>query len=638
MKNIFNLKKFNARSIALNLTISLFLLVIVVEGTIFSILYSQQEQHMTKDIQDTAEAYADYLKEILVVPMWDYDDEQIEKIGTGIAKNNLVHKLLISNSSGEILFKYQGAFDTESLIEKSIIISRKGKIIGTAEIYFTLDPYKKHYIWIRNLILSVLISSVVFILIATTILLRYFLRNPIKVLQRGLDRVSQGDYNYEFENVHYKELSGIAKRIKEMADIIQKREDTLREINKRLKKEIATRKREASERLHLEKKLQHANKMKAIGTLAGGVAHDLNNILTSIVAYPDLVLMQLPKDSDLIKPVKDIKESGLKAGAIVQDLLTLARRGVAIAEIVNLNSIVTEYLKSPEHHEIQSQHPKVNIKAELDSRLSNIKGSSVHLSKTIMNLVSNAAEAMPDGGNIVISTMNRVIDEPLKGYGDIQEGKYVVLTVSDSGVGMSAEEKERIFEPFFTKKKMGKSGSGLGMAVVWGTVQDHSGFIDIESTLGEGTTFTIYIPATEEKKTIANSKFVFKKYHGNGESILIVDDLESQRDMAGEILKKLGYSVYSVSSGIEAIEFVKKNEVDLIILDMLMDPGIDGLETYQRILTLHPRQKAIIVSGYSETNRVKETLRLGAGAYIKKPYTIEKLGIAVAKELSRNLE
>jgi CheY-like chemotaxis protein len=252
-----------------------------------------------------------------------------------------------------------------------------------------------------------------------------------------------------------------------------------------------------------------------------------------------------------------------------------------------------------------------------------------------MNLVSNAVEAMPDGGDILISTTNRQVTEPVPGNNHMQKGEYVVLAVSDSGVGIADDEKDRIFEPFYTKKKMGKSGTGLGMAVVWGTVQDHSGYIDIESTVGIGTTFTIFIPATREKVATENSKFFIEKYRGNGENILVVDDLESQRDIATDILTKLGYLVFSVSSGLQAIEFVKKQEVDLIIIDMLMEPGIDGLETYQRILSLYPTQKAIIASGYSETYRVRESLRLGAGAYIRKPYSLETIGVVVSNELKR---
>ncbi len=222
-------------------------------------------------------------------------------------------------------------------------------------------------------------------------------------------------------------------------------------------------------RVKLEEKLQQAQKMKAIGTLAGGVAHDLNNILSGIVSYPDLILMDLPENSPLIEPILTIQQSGKKAAAIVQDLLTLARRGVSVSEVVNLNDIIDEYLMSPQLEKLKSYHPEVEIKSNLDSALLNIMGSPVHLSKTVMNLVSNAAEAMPDGGNVEIKAENKYIDTPISGYEDVAEGDYAVLTVSDHGIGIAPDEINRIFEPFYTKKVMGRSGTGLGASILKGS-------------------------------------------------------------------------------------------------------------------------------------------------------------------------
>jgi PAS domain S-box-containing protein len=389
-----------------------------------------------------------------------------------------------------------------------------------------------------------------------------------------------------------------------------------------------------TERKRLESKIQQAQKMKAVGTLAGGVAHDLNNILSGIVSYPELILMDLPKDSPLEAPIKKIQESGEKAAATVQDLLTLARRGVPTAEIVNLNDIVSEYLISPEFQKLNTFHPLVKIEKDLDTTILNIMGSPIHLSKTVMNLVSNAAEAMVEGGKISISTENKYIDRPISNYDDVEEGDYVLLTVSDTGAGIAAEEIGRIFEPFYTKKVMGRSGTGLGMAVVWGTVKDHKGYIHVESELNKGTTFKLYFPITrKEKNEDQKSKDLFD-YMGNGESILVVDDVEEQREIASKILSQLGYSVKTASRGEEAVKFLSKETADLIILDMIMPPGIDGLETYERIIAIRPNQKAIIASGFSETHRVKKAQRLGVGTYVRKPYTIEKIGLAVRSELA----
>ncbi len=400
-------------------------------------------------------------------------------------------------------------------------------------------------------------------------------------------------------------------------------------------RDITDRKRAERERRQLEAKLQQARRMEAIGTLAGGVAHDLNNILSALVSYPELLLMDMPQDSPLRKPILTIQKSGEKAAAIVQDLLTLARRGSPVTEHVNVNQIIAEYLKSPEHEKLKVYHPHVTIETRFEKELLDIIGSQIHLAKTVMNLVSNAAEAMPEGGNIIISTENLYIDIPIE-HKELDAGEYIVLTVSDTGVGIVSEDMERIFEPFYTKKVMGRTGTGLGMAVVWGTVKDHNGYIDVQSHIGKGTTFTLYFPATREKSEKDQSPFSIEDYRGRGESILVVDDVEEQREIASSVLKRLGYSVISVSSGEDAIGYLENHSVDCIILDMIMDPGIDGLETYKRILTFRPGQKAIIASGFSETERVKETLKLGAGAYIKKPYLLEKIGIALKRELDKS--
>ena len=392
--------------------------------------------------------------------------------------------------------------------------------------------------------------------------------------------------------------------------------------------------RDVSERRRLEASLHKAQKMEAIGTLAGGVAHDLNNILGGLVGYPELLLLQLPEDSPLRTSILTIQKSGQKAAAIVQDLLTLARRGVVVMEVVNLNDVISEYLKSPEYKKLQSNNPGIYVETHLEKDILNILGSSTHLSKTIMNLISNAGEAMPEGGKIAVSTENRYIDRPIRTC-DVKEGDYVVLTISDTGTGIPPDDIEKIYEPFYTKKKMGRSGTGLGMAVVWGTVKDHNGYIDVQSTEGKGTTFTLYFRVTRKKLPEVQASLTIESYTGKGEFILIVDDAEEQRQIASGMLKHLGYSVLSVSSGEEAVEYVRTNKVDLLILDMIMDPGMDGLDTYKKILKLNPGQKAIIASGFSETARVKEVQDLGAGPYIRKPFLLEKIGLAVRAELDQ---
>ena len=394
-------------------------------------------------------------------------------------------------------------------------------------------------------------------------------------------------------------------------------------------RDISSLKRAEEEKSRLEARLQRARKMEAIGTLAGGVAHDLNNVLGGIVGYPELLMLQLPENSPLRKPLLTMQQSGQKAAAIVQDLLTLARRGVATEEVVNMNQTITEYLKSPEYEKLKLYHPDVHADTNLEPNLLPVLGSPVHLSKTIMNLVSNAVEAMNNGGTVFITTENRSIKNPIKGFETIEEGDYAVVTVSDTGVGIPSGDIEKIFEPFYTKKVMGRSGTGLGMAVVWGTVKDHKGFIDVQSSEGKGTAFTLYFPITRQKLAKDKSLLSIEDYRGNGAAIIVVDDVKEQREIASGMLRELGYTVTCFSSGLHAVHYMRNNSADLLVLDMIMDPGIDGLDTYKRILQLHPGQKAIMVSGFSETERVREAQRLGARSYIKKPYTLNELGTAV---------
>ncbi len=431
------------------------------------------------------------------------------------------------------------------------------------------------------------------------------------------------------------ERKKVTKVNQELENRVQKRTSQLVKTNKELIQEIVDRKRAEKDQRRLELQLRKSQKMEAIGTLAGGVAHDLNNILSGIASYPELLLMDIPEESLLRQPLLTIQESGQKAAAIVQDLLTLARRGVSVTEVMNLNQLIDQYLNSPENHKILEYHPGVKVEADLQAKIFNILGSPVHLSKTIMNLVSNAAEAIPSSGVIHITTENRYIDRPIKGYDTVEEGDYVKLTVSDNGVGISPEDIDRIFEPFYTKKTMGRSGTGLGMAVVWGTVKDHDGYIDVQSELGEGTAFTLYFPITRKKLNAAKPTILKDRYRGKGESILIIDDVQQQREIASSILKKLGYNVLSVPSGEEAVIYMKENRADLLVLDMIMSPGIDGLETYKKILKFHPQQKAIIASGFSESKQVKAAQKIGAGSYLKKPYSFEKIGLAVKTELAK---
>lgn len=393
--------------------------------------------------------------------------------------------------------------------------------------------------------------------------------------------------------------------------------------------------RDVTEQVELQNRLKNSQKMEAIGMLAGGVAHDLNNILSGIVSYPDMLLVGLPADNPMTKPLATIKKSGERAAAIVQDLLTLARRGIGTVTPLNLNTIIEDFLASPEHDEIVRSVQKIKYHIDLQNELPNIKGSAPHLSTLFMNLFTNAIEAMPKGGTLTISTQFIALKEPQNSYEFIPPGQYIQLSITDTGVGIDHSEINRIFEPFYSSKVMGRSGTGLGMAVVWGVIKDHQGFIDVQSQPGRGTIFRGLFPITDQSLPKKDA-VTLENYLGNGEKILVVDDLEEQRILATSILDKLGYIPDIAESGEEAVEKCRTSNYDLLILDMILDGGMDGLSTYQEILKIKEDQKAIIASGFSESARVKQAQNIGAGQYIKKPYSVESLAKTIQHELQRN--
>lgn len=387
-----------------------------------------------------------------------------------------------------------------------------------------------------------------------------------------------------------------------------------------------------SERHQLEAELHQANKMKAIGLMAGGVAHDLNNILSGIVSYPELLLMSLPKESDMRKPVEAIKKSGLEAAEVVSDLLTVARGIAASKSVKEPNLIVLDYFESPDYKKLQSLYPEVVCELSLAEDLRNIQCSPIHVRKCLMNLITNATEAIQDGGTISISTQNRRVKQPNAKNHSLKDGDYSVITVRDTGTGIQEHDLNHIFEPFYTKKMMGRSGTGLGLTVVWNTMREHHGSVIVES-FDQETSFSLYFPSTKEALVKAGVAVDLQTLKGHGEKILVIDDEERQRDISMNLLTSLAYDVECVSSGEEALVHLQSNHVDVVILDMLMEPGMNGYETYKQICEISPRQKAVIASGFSRSKDVENTLALGAGEYISKPYSIEQLGCAVDKVL-----
>ena len=389
-----------------------------------------------------------------------------------------------------------------------------------------------------------------------------------------------------------------------------------------------------TERYAFDEQLRRAQRMEAIGLMAGGVAHDLNNILSGIVTYPQLLLLDLPLDSPLRHPIEAIQRSGIAAADVVADLLTVARGVAANKEIGNLNTIIENYLTSPDFAHLASRYPRIHFVPSLATDLLNISCSLIHIRKCLMNLITNAAEAISTAGTVWISTENRTLHPAQANTANLPPGTYAVLTLKDDGPGIPAQSISHIFEPFYSKKELGRSGTGLGLTIVWNTVREHDGAITVESSTS-GTLFSLYFPSVTTTIIKKNTDSDWLKYLGQGEKILVIDDDPLQREIATQILDTLHYSSSAVASGEEALAYLHDHPVDLLIIDMLMGAGMNGRQTYQQVLRINPEQKGIVATGYSESDDVQATLNLGAGCYIAKPYTIKKLSQAVHGELHR---
>lgn len=399
-------------------------------------------------------------------------------------------------------------------------------------------------------------------------------------------------------------------------------------------RDISDRVRAENEKLSLQKKLAKASKLNALGLMAGSVAHDLNNILSGIVSYPDLLLLQMSESDQCYEQIKKIQEAGKRAAAVVSDLVTIARGGTASKTINNINDIILSHLNSIEHCERLSNFPQVTIKTELQENPGNICCSNQHIHKILLNLIGNSLEVAEQQGTIWITTESCKFTHPLTKNGQTGTGgDYIKMSISDNGPGIPAKDIDNIFDPFYSTKMMGKSGTGLGLSIVWNIVQDHNGWVEVKDN-NPGALFEVYLPATTAMACQPQEALLTNSLQGNGESILLIDDQMEQNEIIEKALQKMGYVTHSVTSGEEGIAFLQSQPVDLILLDMMMGDGLNGRETYEKILKFHPRQKAIVISGYAKSEEIAKTKDLGIADFIEKPVTISKIGLAIRQSFT----
>ncbi|MCP5487964.1 MAG: response regulator [Verrucomicrobia bacterium] len=382
----------------------------------------------------------------------------------------------------------------------------------------------------------------------------------------------------------------------------------------------------------LQQRLARSERMESLGLLAGGVAHDLNNILSPLVSYPDIILSELNETSPIYRMVQKMQDSALRASAIIQDLLTLARRGNYQPEPVNLNDSIRTYLDSPEFHSLQSKYPLIELTQKLHTAPLVVEGSRHQLAQAVMNLITNAYEAIEGAGQVEVVTDWVQPGDQSTATETIALGPHAKLSVADTGVGMTQEQIEHIFEPFYTRKGTGKTGTGLGLSVVYGSVKDCQGTIKVYSTPGAGSRFDLLFPVSSQDAAHPQSKPRETTAPG-GAVLLVVDDIPEQRELCMLLLQSRGFQVHAAAGGHQAIEFLQNHQVDLVLLDMIMEDDFDGLDTLLAIQSIKPDQPCLIVSGYAESDRVRRALDCGARGFVQKPFTLDVITRAVTRAL-----
>jgi two-component system, cell cycle sensor histidine kinase and response regulator CckA len=366
----------------------------------------------------------------------------------------------------------------------------------------------------------------------------------------------------------------------------------------------------------LETRLQQAQKMEAIGQLAGGIAHDFNNMLTVIIGHTELLLSRI-NDEKLRGQLTTIYRTGERAAALTRQMLAFSRQQVLAPKVIDLNSIIVESQKM-----LQRLIPEnIIFTSRLDPHLERVKADPSQIDQVVINLIVNARDAMPGGGTLTIETRNTEIsEEDVKSHPDVSPGKYVCVSVIDTGHGMDSATMARIFEPFFTTKEPGK-GTGLGLATLFGIVKQSNGHVEVFSDVGKGTTFNVYLPTTVEMAAAVTSSKLVAVPAGQ-ECVLVVEDEEGVRDLMQELLKACGYSILIAKNGREALEICKtqRERINLIVTDMIM-PEMGGLELIERAKKACPDAKVLYTSGYVDHAFIKNGELTEGVEYLQKPYT-----------------
>jgi PAS domain S-box-containing protein len=408
----------------------------------------------------------------------------------------------------------------------------------------------------------------------------------------------------------------------ELEQRVRERTAELIQVNAALEDEIAERRRAEEERRHFEEALRQSQKMEAVGKLAGGVAHDFNNMLTVITGYSELMLTMLDQHDPLRDPIEHIRKAGERSAALTRQLLAFSRKQVLAPVVLDLNELVTNLEKMLR----RLIGEDVNLVMDLERGLRAIKFDPGQLEQVLINLVVNARDAMPTGGQLIVTTANADVSAAqARANPDAREGPYSMLGVRDTGCGMDTATRARVFEPFFTTKGVGK-GTGLGLSTAYGVITQSGGFIDVESEPGQGAFFKIYLPAVAQNAVIRQPRPSWDDMPHGTETVLLVEDEDVVRDLARCVLKLCGYQVLEAGNAGEALTRSEKHPatIDLLLTDVVM-PQISGRELAERLAPLRPDMKVLFMSGYTDDAVLRHGLESAKVPFLPKPFTPQSL-------------
>ena len=579
----------------------------------FFISYQQYKERISflkKELDTIVIANKPFIEQSL----WIMDTHALKLIMKGFLLNNDIVFFQITDENGKIVVS-NGIPDNKNNLKKTVPLYHfdKGKKIFIGKLTVEVSKLSA-FREAKSLVFITLCQSIILMLILSIIIIILFhhlVSKHLITIQNYTRGITLGQQQKPLKLARPINKHTENDELASMVDTINLMCHKIHEAYQNLKKQ-------ANEQIKLERQLQQAQKMESIGRLAGGIAHDFNNVLSIILGYSELLLAQISPNDPIYEKIKAIHDSGNKAASLTRQLLAFSRKQVLEKKVISINKIIRNFLK------ILSKMvgEDIVIKTYLSKETCTIEADPGQIEQIIMNLIINAKDAMPNGGEIIIETDVIQLDEFYTNKNvEVKPGKYVLLTISDSGEGMDEEVTEKIFEPFFTTKELGR-GTGLGLSIVYGIVKQHNGYIFVYSEKNKGTTFKIYFPASDKIPENEESKTGNGEILQGNETILIVDDDHSICQFILDILKPLGYNCLIANSGREAIDIIRKykGDIHLLLTDIVM-PYINGRQLAEIIKKERPDIKIIFMSGYTE-NVITQNGEFEKGVhYISKPIT-----------------